>query len=163
MCVLTNHSPPVDQHDPDGSVEVLAAPLCPQLASVPATRMRVMFKVAAVQLVAAPHELHPVLRQVGPQLGLAPPPLLAVAQEGLVDPPPLRVPSPQAHTPGSRCCQGAVKGQGVKVSLVTVAAGWRRSGRPPRPCPPPRPRSRPRRGGRTPWRGSRPPRTPPST
>ena len=57
----------------------------------------------------------------------------------------------------SRCCQG------VKVSLVTVAAGWRRSGRPPRPCPPPRPRSRPRRGGRTPWRGSRPPRTPPST
>ena len=111
---MTNHSPPVDQHDPDGAVEVLAAPLCPQLASVSATRMRVMLLVAAVQM-AAPDELHPVLLQVGPQLGLAPPPCLAVAQEGLVDPPPLRVPRPQAHTPGpggvkvvSRC-QGDAK------------------------------------------------------
>ena len=58
---MTNHSPPVDQHDPDGAVEVLAAPLCPQLASVSATRMRVMLLVTAVQLVAAPDELHPVL------------------------------------------------------------------------------------------------------
>ena len=159
--MLTNHSPPVDQHDPDGAMEVLAAPLCPQLASVSATRMRVMLLLCRCPAGGSTSRTPPRAPPGRPTArpGPAAAPRSGSGRTGRSSTPEGPEPS-GSHTwvqVVSRCCQG------VKVSLVTVAAGWRRSGRPPRPCPPPRPRSRPRRGGRTPWRGSRPPRTPPST